>query len=61
MSDTPQIPEQDFSGAEADFDLAFSCIKSARSISASYSLPTNGKTVEDKITGACWKIWLKFS
>jgi hypothetical protein len=28
-------------------------IKSARSVSGLYNLPTNGKTLEEKITGAC--------
>lgn len=45
-----KIPEQDFPEAAADFDLVVNCIKSARSVSSSYNLPTNGKTVEDMIT-----------
>jgi len=46
-----QLPEQNFPGAEADFDTTFESIKSARSVIGLYNLPTNGKTVEDKITG----------
>ena len=51
MANMGQIPEQDFPEAEANFDLVVECIKSARSVSSSYNLPTNGKTIEDKITG----------
>jgi valyl-tRNA synthetase len=46
-----QIPEQNFPEDAADFDLVFKCIQSARSVSSSFNLPTNGKTIEDKITG----------
>lgn len=45
-----RIPEQHFPEAEADFDLAMETIKAARSIVGLYNLPTNGKTLEDKIT-----------
>jgi valyl-tRNA synthetase len=45
-----QIPEQDFPEASADFDLTNDTIRAARSIVGLYNLPTNGKTVEDKIT-----------
>ncbi|RXK38345.1 valine-tRNA ligase [Tremella mesenterica] len=41
---------QDFPEAAADFDLVVECIKAARSVSGLYNLPTNGKTLEDKIT-----------
>jgi valyl-tRNA synthetase len=46
-----QISEQNHPGAEAEFDLIVECIKAARSIVGMYNLPTNGKTIEDKITG----------
>jgi valyl-tRNA synthetase len=45
-----QIPEQDFPEAAANFDLTNDTIRAARSIVGLYNLPTNGKTVEDKIT-----------
>ncbi|KAK8869893.1 valine-tRNA ligase [Kwoniella newhampshirensis] len=44
------LAEQEFPEAAAQFDLVVECIKSARSIVGLYNLPTNGKTVEDKIT-----------
>ncbi|WVQ98646.1 valine-tRNA ligase [Kwoniella sp. CBS 9459] len=44
------IPEQEFAEAANEFDLVVECIKSARSVIGLYNLPTNGKTVEDKIT-----------
>ena len=50
-SEALQISEQDFPEAEADFDLVVDCIKCARSVSSSYNLATNGKTIEEKITG----------
>ncbi len=56
-SNVPQIPEQDFLQAETDFDLVVDCIKSARSVSSSYNLPTNGKTTKDKITGKRRPTW----
>lgn len=45
-----QIPEQNFPDAQTDFDLVNNVIRSGRSISGLYNLPTNGKTLEDKIT-----------
>ena len=45
-----KIPEWDFPQAEAEFDTVFETIKAARSIVGLYNLPTNGKTLEDKIT-----------
>ena len=57
MSETCQISEQDFPESEADFDLVFDCIKCARSVSSSYNLATNGKTIEEKITGKSSEIW----
>ncbi|TYJ57165.1 hypothetical protein B9479_002080 [Cryptococcus floricola] len=45
-----KIAEQSFPKEAAAFDLVVDCIKSARSIIGLYNLPTNGKTVEDKIT-----------
>ncbi|KAK4686354.1 valyl-tRNA synthetase, partial [Tremellales sp. Uapishka_1] len=45
-----KIPEHNFPEAEADFDLTFECIKAARSLTSTYNLATNGKTLEDKIT-----------
>ncbi|WWD15831.1 valine-tRNA ligase [Kwoniella shandongensis] len=45
-----KLAEQEFPEAAAQFDLVVECIKSARSIVGLYNLPTNGKTVEDKIT-----------
>lgn len=44
------MSEQDFPQAAADFDLTNDTIRAARSIVGLYNLPTNGKTVEDKIT-----------
>ncbi|WVR05099.1 valine-tRNA ligase [Kwoniella sp. DSM 27419] len=44
------ISEQEFPEAAAEFDLVVECIKAARSVIGFYNLPTNGKTVEDKIT-----------
>ncbi|WVQ78003.1 hypothetical protein IAT38_000084 [Cryptococcus sp. DSM 104549] len=44
------IPEQEFPAAVAEFDTVVESIKAARSIIGLYNLPTNGKTVEDKIT-----------
>lgn len=43
--------ERDFPQALNDFDLVNEVIKAARSIVGLYNLPTNGKTLEDKITG----------
>ncbi|GFZ46248.1 Valine--tRNA ligase [Saitozyma sp. JCM 24511] len=40
----------DFPESLANFDLVMAAIKSARSVSGLYNLPTNGKTLEDKIT-----------
>ncbi|KAH8080852.1 valine-tRNA ligase [Filobasidium floriforme] len=34
--------------AEKDFDLVFDCIRAARSIIATFGLPTNGKTPEER-------------
>ncbi|OXG32312.1 valine-tRNA ligase [Cryptococcus neoformans Ze90-1] len=45
-----KIPEQEFPTEAASFDLVVDCIKSARSVIGLYNLPTNGKTLEDKIT-----------
>lgn len=45
-----QIPEREFPQAYADFELTTAVIRSARSIVGLYNLPTNGKTLEDKIT-----------
>lgn len=46
-----RLPEWEFPEEESDFDLAMEVIKNARSIVGLYNLPTNGKTLEDKITG----------
>lgn len=40
----------DFPEAAAHFDLTNDTIRAARSIVGLYNLPTNGKTIEDKIT-----------
>lgn len=45
-----ETPAFNFAEAEADFDLVNDCIRSARSVAGLYNLPTNGKTLEDKIT-----------
>lgn len=45
-----QSSEYDFPEAAAHFDLTNDTIRAARSIVGLYNLPTNGKTVEDKIT-----------
>jgi valyl-tRNA synthetase len=45
-----QVPYFNFPEDEADFDLVNDCIRAARSIVGLYNLPTNGKTLEDKIT-----------
>lgn len=45
-----EIPEYNFPEAEAEFNLVNDVIKSARTIVGLYNLPTNGKTLEDKIT-----------
>jgi len=46
-----RLAEQDFPEAEADFEMVLETIKAARSIVGLYNLPTNGKTIEDKISG----------
>ena len=50
-----QVSQQDFPEAEADFDLVIEVIKAARSVVGMYNLPTNGKTIEDKITGMSYR------
>ncbi|BEI85358.1 hypothetical protein CcaverHIS002_0507590 [Cutaneotrichosporon cavernicola] len=45
-----EIPEYNFPEAEANFNLVNDVIRSARTIVGLYNLPTNGKTLEDKIT-----------
>ncbi|RSH77894.1 uncharacterized protein EHS24_002965 [Apiotrichum porosum] len=45
-----EIPEYNFPEAEADFNLTNEVTSKARTIIGLYSLPTNGKTLEDKIT-----------
>ncbi|KAK6902833.1 valine-tRNA ligase [Kwoniella mangroviensis CBS 8507] len=44
------ISQQEFPEAAAEFDVVVECIKAARSIVGLYNLPTNIKTIEDKIT-----------
>ena len=44
--------EYEFADEAADFDLVNEVIAAARSIVGLYNLPTNGKTLEDKTTGA---------
>lgn len=45
-----QTAQYDFPEAASDFDLTFEAIRAARSVVGLYNLPTNGKTIEDKIT-----------
>ncbi|KAL1411261.1 valine--tRNA ligase [Vanrija albida] len=45
-----EVAEYNFPEAETDFDLVNEVIRAARSVTGLYNLPTNGKTLEDKIT-----------